>query len=88
MKRRGTDISSIISHHAEESLELLDSGGGFCGSDGFDFIWKWDDALLVYVETEEVEFGDAEYAFCAIDNQSVFGEEFEYLFEVLHMFLW
>ena len=37
----------IISHHAKEALELLDSGGWCCGADCVHSIGKWSDAVAV-----------------------------------------
>ena len=82
-----TDVASVVPYHTKKSLEFLDRGGGFCGSNCFDFVGEWDDAVLVDVEAEEVELGDAEDAFCAVDHEAVFGEEIEDLLEVGHVLL-
>ena len=63
-----TDVAPVVPHHTEESLEFLDGGGSFGGPDCLDFVGERNDAVLVDVEPKEVEFADAEDAFCAIDH--------------------
>ena len=63
-------------------MQLLDSGGGRRGADGFNSVRKWFDAAAVNFVAEEIERGNSKNALGPLDDEAVGAERLEDFLEI------